>query len=75
MQSRVLARSGGSSGEAELGELLVRYFERFGSKPSCALDLKLYLPSAGKDSIKKFFDQTLNFIELDAEKVPKSVSL
>lgn len=74
LQTRVLARSGGSSGEPELCDLLVHYFKRFGSKPASALDLKLYLPSVGKDSAQKFFDESLKFIELDAQNVPKSVS-
>jgi len=72
--SRILARSGGSSAESELCDRLVKYFERFGAKPTCALDLKLYVPSIGEESTKTFFDATLKLIDLDDKNVPKSVS-
>ena len=74
LQTRKLARSGGSSCESGLCDLLVNYFERFGSKPACALDLKLYLPSIGKESINRFFDETSKLIDFDENQVPKSVS-
>jgi hypothetical protein len=78
VQTRVLARSGGGSDcfaiDGDLCKLLIDYFLRFGSKPACALDLKLYLPSVGKESINRFFDETLKFIEFDEKQVPASVS-
>ena len=74
LQTRNLARSGDSSCESGLCDLLVKYFERFGSKPACALDLKLYLPSIGKESVNRFFDETSKIIDVDENQIPKSVS-
>jgi hypothetical protein len=73
-QARTLARSGSGSDDAELCDLLVAYFKKFGTKPACALDLKLYLPSIGNKSKQHFFDQTFQMIDLDDRQVPKSVS-
>ena len=60
--------------DQQLGQLLVAYFERFSAKPACGLDLKLYLPSVGKDESDKFFTETLKLIDLDENNVPKTVS-
>lgn len=74
LQTRQLARKGDDSEtERRLRELLVSYFDRFSSKSCCGLDLKLYLPSLGKDEVSKFFEETLLQIDLDQNKVPKTV--
>jgi hypothetical protein len=54
---------------------LVAYFERFSTKPACGLDLKLYLPSVGKEESDKFFAETLKLIDLDEKNVPKTVRI
>jgi hypothetical protein len=76
LQARTLARSSGSGcDEGELCRLLVAYFAKFGTKPACALDLKLYLPSVGSESKQRFFDEAFKLIDLDDDRqAPKSVS-
>ena len=65
----------------EMTELLVAYFIKFGDKPCCGGDLKLYLPILDASEADKFFVQTLNSINFDETKddtnnpLPKTVSL
>ena len=49
----------------EMTELLVAYFVKFGDKPCCGGDLKLYLPILDASEADKFFVQTLNSINFD----------
>ena len=71
----MLARAGDSQDlEQQLGQLLIDYFKRFSSKPACGLDLKLYLPSVGKNETNKFFEEALKLIDLDDKQVPKTVT-
>jgi hypothetical protein len=72
----MLARAGNSEGlERQLGKLLIDYFKRFSSKPACGLDLKLFLPSLGKNETNTFFEETLKLIDLDEKQTPKTVIL
>ena len=76
VQTRMLARAANSDNlERQLGQLMIDYFERFSSKPACGLDLKLYLPSVGRNETNKFFEETLKLIDLDENQVPKTVNL
>ena len=65
----------------EMTELLVAYFVKFGDKPCCGGDLKLYLPILDAPEADKFFVQTLNSINFDETKddtnnpLPKTVSI
>ena len=65
----------------EMTELLVAYFVKFGDKPCCGGDLKLYLPILDDSEAEKFFVQTLNSINFDETKddtnnsLPKTVSI
>ena len=52
----------------EMTELLVAYFIKFGDKPCCGGDLKLYLPILDASEADKFFVQTLNSINFDETK-------
>ena len=61
-------------------ELLVAYFVKFGDKPCCGGDLKLYLPILDASEAEKFLAQAFNSIHFDDAKddtnnsVPKTVS-
>lgn len=69
LQTRLVARSGKSNPELEeeLVRQLVAYFEKFSSKIACGPDLKLYLPHLIKESMKKFFEETLKMINFCEE--------
>ena len=72
----MLARAANSDNfERQLGQLMIDYFERFSSKPACGLDLKLYLPSVGRNETNIFFEETLKLIDLDDKEVPKTVNI
>lgn len=47
--------------------MLIAYFAKFGSKPCCASDLKLYVPTLEASEVNRFIDETLTFIPLDGE--------
>ena len=60
----------------KLGDLLISYFVKFGDKPTCGSDLKLYLPGLDSVESERFLTQTfktINFDDSDA-KVPKTVT-
>ena len=65
----------------EMTELLVAYFVKFGDKPCCGGDMKLYLPILDASEADKFFVQTSNSINFDETKddtnnpLPKTVSI
>ena len=74
LHSRLLARRAEDVKMAELTDLLVKYFEKFGDKPCCANDLKLYLPTLDANEADKFLEEALKTINFDA-KIPATVSL
>ncbi len=51
----------------EMCDLLVGYFEKFGSKPCCGSDLKLYLPLLDSNEANRFFEETFKFISFNSE--------
>lgn len=56
----------------EMTELLIAYFVKFGEKPCCGGDLKLYLPILDASEVDKFFSQTK---ENTTSPFPKTVSI
>jgi len=68
LHSRLLARREKDVHISEMTELLVAYFMKFGDKPCCGGDLKLYLPILDASEADKFFVQTLNSINFDETK-------
>ena len=54
-------------------DLLVDYFERFGSKPCCMTDLKLYVSSLESSERDEFFSRTAECISLTDKGVPSTV--
>ena len=56
-------------------DLLVDYFERFGSKPCCMTDLKLYVSSLESSERDEFFSRTAECISLTDKGVPSTVRL
>ena len=62
-------------------DLLVGYFTKFGDKPCCGSDLKLYLHILDSSEADKFLEKTLSSIGFNEEiktesnnPLPKSVS-
>ena len=56
-------------------DLLISYFEKFGDKPCCGNDLKLYLPII-QDATEtaRFFEKTYAMISFEnSDKRPKNV--
>ena len=74
LHSRLLARRAEDAKMTDLTDLLVKYFEKFGDKPCCANDLKLYLPTLDGNEGDKFLEQTLKTIGFN-DKTPATVSL
>ena len=58
-----------------MADLLIAYFVKFGDKPCCGGDLKLYLPILDTTESEKFFQQTLKSINFDKsiDRLPKTV--
>ena len=58
-----------------MADLLIAYFVKFGDKPCCGGDLKLYLPILDTTESEKFFQQTLKSINFDEsiDRLPKTV--
>ena len=63
LQCRLLARRDAAAAEGRgMMDLLVAYFERFGSKPCCMSDLKLYVSSLESSERGEFFTRTAECI-------------
>lgn len=74
LHSRLIARRDKDAKLSKLGDLLISYFVKFGDKPTCGSDLKLYLPGLDSVESERFLTQTfktINFDDSDA-KVPKT---
>ena len=55
-------------------DLLVAYFKKFGEKPCCGSDLKLYLPGHEANEVDRFLEETLKLIDFDeSNMVPRTV--
>jgi len=59
-----------SEARNQVCELLVEYFDTFGSKAVCASDLKLFLPTMEESHIQQFFQRALQTIKFDEAGVP-----
>ena len=76
LQCRLLARRDAAAKEGRgMMDLLVDYFERFGSKPCCMTDLKLYVSSLESSERDEFFSRTAECISLTDKGVPSTVRL
>ena len=76
LQCRLLARRDAAAKEGRgMMDLLVAYFERFGSKPCCMTDLKLYVSSLESSERDEFFSRTAECISLTDKGVPSTVRL
>ena len=74
LQCRLLARRDAAAEEGRgMMELLVAYFERFGSKPVCMSDLKLYVSSLESSEREEFFSRTEECISHADNGVPSTV--
>ena len=76
LQCRLLARRDAAAKEGRgMMDLLVDYFERFGSKPCCMTDLKLYVSSLESSERDEFFSRTAECISLADKGIPSTVRL
>ena len=76
LQCRLIARRDEAAGEGRgMLELLAAYFERFGSKPCCMTDLKLYVSSLESSERDEFFSRTAECISQTDNGVPSTVRL
>ena len=55
---------------SDLTDLLTEYFKKFGDKPCCATDLKLYLPTLDCSEATKFLQETSKTACLDDNGIP-----
>ncbi len=53
--------------------MLVHYFDRFGQKPCCTSDLKLFLTSLDSSEYEAFFDRSRALIKLGEKNEPSTV--
>ena len=70
LRTRLVAKRSSGASDDQVCELLVEYFDTFGSKAVCASDLKLFLPTMEESHIQQFFQRALQTIKFDEAGVP-----